>query len=80
MRNNTGDPKVSIIIPVYNGEKYLKYAIDSALSQTYKNLEILVINDGSTDNSLAICIEYEKKIPEWLSSTKNRMKGLTKHD
>lgn len=43
-------PKVSIIIPVYNGSNYLKEAIKSALTQTYKNLEILVINDGSRDN------------------------------
>jgi glycosyltransferase involved in cell wall biosynthesis len=43
-------PKISIIIPVYNGSNYLREAIDSALAQTYKNLEIIVINDGSTDN------------------------------
>lgn len=42
-------PKVSIIIPVYNGSNYLKEAIESALAQTYKNIEILVINDGSSD-------------------------------
>ena len=42
-------PKVSLVIPVYNGAGYLKYAIDSALQQTYKNLEIIVVNDGSTD-------------------------------
>jgi len=42
-------PLVSIIIPVYNGSNYLRYAIDSALKQTYKNLEIIVINDGSSD-------------------------------
>lgn len=42
-------PKVTIIIPVYKGKKYMKEAIDSALAQTYKNLEILVINDGSLD-------------------------------
>ena len=45
-------PKVSIIIPVYNGSKYLNYAIESALDQTYNNTEIIVINDGSTDNGL----------------------------
>ena len=43
-------PKVSIIIPVYNGSNFLAEAIDAALSQTYQNCEILVINDGSTDN------------------------------
>ncbi len=43
------NPKVSIIIPVYNGENYIQNAIESALSQTYKNIEIIVVNDGSTD-------------------------------
>ena len=55
-------PKVSIIIPVYNGEKYLEEAIRSALNQTYKNIEIIVINDGSTDNTEKICLEYKDKI------------------
>lgn len=44
------NPKVSLIIPVYNGANYLKFAIESALKQTYQNLEIIIVNDGSSDN------------------------------
>lgn len=55
-------PLVSIIIPVYNGSNYMRQAIDSALAQTYKNKEILVINDGSTDNTDEIAKSYGKKI------------------
>ena len=53
--------KVSIIIPVYNVEKYLDKCLKSVLNQTYKNIEIIVINDGSTDNSLKICKKYKDK-------------------
>lgn len=52
--------KVSIIIPVYNSERYLKECLDSALAQTIKEKEILCINDGSTDNSFSILQEYAK--------------------
>lgn len=47
--------KVSIIIPVYNGENYIRESINSALNQTYKNIEIVVVNDGSKDNTDEIC-------------------------
>lgn len=53
-------PLISVIVPVYNVEKYLNKCIDSIISQTYENLEILIVNDGSTDNSGKICEEYAK--------------------
>lgn len=62
--NKNFNPKVSIIIPVYNGSNYLKEAIGSALSQTYKNIEIVVVNDGSKDDGKTdkICRSYAGKI------------------
>ena len=56
------NPKVSIIIPVFNGENFLKEAINSAVNQTYKNLEIIVVNDGSTDRTEEISLSYGDKI------------------
>lgn len=51
---------ISIIVPVYNTEKYLNRCVDSLIKQSYENTEILLINDGSTDGSEKICAEYEK--------------------
>lgn len=53
--------KVSILIPCYNSEKWLGETLDCCLRQTYPNIEVVVVDDGSTDNSLAIAREYEKK-------------------
>ena len=53
--------KITVIVPVYNVENYLNKCLDSIIKQTYKNLEIIVVNDGSTDNSGTICQEYAQK-------------------
>lgn len=55
-------PLVSIVIPVFNGEDFLEEAIQSAINQTYSNIEILVVNDGSTDRTEKIARKYEKHI------------------
>jgi len=51
-------PLISVVLPVYNGGKYLVEAIESILNQTYKNFEFIILNDGSTDNSLSIIKKY----------------------
>jgi len=58
------NPLVSIVIPVYNGSNFLKEAIQSALSQTYNNIEIIVVNDGSNDNNKTeqIALSFKNKI------------------
>ena len=67
--------KISIIIPVYNTAKYLKRCLDSVLAQSYKDFEMVIINDGSTDNSEQIINEYKDKYPDLISyynkSTRN---------
>lgn len=53
---------VSIVIPMFNAERYIEECIESALKQTYKNIEIIIVNDGSTDKSLQTITKYENKI------------------
>ena len=53
-------PKISVIVPVYNSGKYLAECVNSILTQTYTNIEVLLINDGSTDATQEICDEYVK--------------------
>ena len=52
---------ISIIVPIYNTEKYLSKCLDSIINQSYKNIEIILVDDGSLDNSSLICKEYLKK-------------------
>lgn len=61
MTKVSGYPLISVIIPVYNVEKYLRECLDSVINQTLKDIEIICINDGSTDNSPAILQEYKQK-------------------
>ena len=73
------EEKVSIIIPVYNSEKTLKKCIESVINQTYKNIEILIINDGSKDKSLNIMNEYKNK-DKRIIVINQRNNGITSHE
>ena len=53
--------KVSIVIPVFNGEKYLENTISSILNSSYSDIEVIIVNDGSTDKSIEICQNMKKK-------------------
>lgn len=59
---NNSIPKISVVMAVYNGERYLREAIDSILNQTFKDFEFVIINDGSTDRSLEIIQSYDDRI------------------
>ena len=55
------DMLVSVVVPIYKVEKYINKCIDSIINQTYKNLEIILVDDGSPDRCPQICDEYAKK-------------------
>ena len=74
MTNNLS--KISIIIPVYNVKKYLAESLESVINQTYKNLEIIIINDGSNDGSEKICDKYSK-IDSRIKLIKQKNMGLS---
>lgn len=78
---NKNTPKISIIVPVYNVENYIKRCLDSLVNQTFKDIEIIIVNDKTPDNSMDICYEYarndsrikifNKQINEGLGITRN---------
>jgi len=70
------NPRVSVLMPVYNGERYLREAIDSILNQTFTDFEFIIINDGSTDNSLEIIQSYDDSRIRIVNNETNI--GLTK--
>ena len=67
--------KISVIVPIYNTEKFLRKCIESIVNQTLQEIEIILINDGSTDNSHNICLEYAEKYPEKIRYINNKNIG-----
>ena len=74
MKNET----IDILIPVYNVEKYISKCLDSLLNQTYKNIKIIVVDDGSKDNSLKILEDYAKTHKEIILYKKENEKSISK--
>ena len=71
-------PRVSIIVPVYNVAPYLRQCMDSLINQTYRNIEIICVNDGATDESGAILAEYAAK-DSTIKVISQKMPGFLRH-
>lgn len=71
---NKSLPKVSIVLPTYNGDKYIRQSIDSCLNQTYQNIELIIVDDGSTEDIYKIIKSYKDKRIKYIRHEKN--KGL----
>ena len=82
MKNRITDineKKISIIIPVYNGEKNIVKCVESVLNQSYKNTEIIIINDGSTDNTINI-LNYYKALNSNICVIDKKMKEFLQQE
>lgn len=75
-------PLISVVVPVYNAEKYLVKCLDSIINQTYKNIEIILVNDGSSDGSLKIINSYKKKYQDKIVviNKKNEGQGVARNE
>ena len=71
MADNSASPLVTVLMPVYNAQLYLREAIDSILQQTYTDFELLIINDGSTDNSEEIILSYTDSRINYVKNAQN---------
>ena len=71
-------PKVSVIVPVYNSEKYIERCLNSILEQNYNDFELIVINDGSKDKSLEILKDYQNKFPQIITLIDQENTGVAK--
>ena len=71
MAENIKQPKITVLMPVYNAGKYLREAIDSILNQSFSDFEFLIINDGSTDNSKNIIESYNDQRIKFIENDKN---------
>lgn len=69
-------PKFSVIIPVYNAEKYINQCISSLLNQEYTDYELILVNDCSTDRSLEVCEEFQKKYSNVVIINQLQNKGV----
>lgn len=67
---------VSIIVPIYNASEHIKLCLDGILNQTYKNIELILVNDGSTDNSLEIIKNYQKEYPDKIKIIDKKNSGV----
>ncbi|MGO4891710.1 glycosyltransferase family 2 protein [Flavobacterium sp. W21_SRS_FM6] len=72
-----GTPKVSVILPVYNVELYLAECLDSVLTQSFQDFELIAVNDGSIDNSINILLEYEERFAGKLKIVEQKNQGLS---